>query len=91
MRQIPEVGDVVKFKKVVWLNASGGTAMDLRGALSFSAKITKAWHDDETGWRYWATLLEPVEAWDVFSGTERLELGRTVFVGEFDMATAERA
>lgn len=87
---IPEVGDVVRFKNVCWINGSGGTSYDGRGVLSFRARVTKAWEDEETGWRFWAALEEDVEAIDDFSGKALLRKGAVVFVGQFDMVKEGR-
>lgn len=82
---VPEVGDVVRFKNVCWINSVGETSHDWRGVLSFRARVTKAWEDEETGWRFWAALDEDVKAVDEFSGKSLLLKGMTVFVGQFDV------
>lgn len=79
-----KIGDLVEFQSACWENSEGGTSADLRGKLRFRAKITKAWDDYETGWRYHAELQEDVEVEDDFTGPEILKKGAIVYVGQFD-------
>ncbi len=82
---IPEVGDTVTFHSLAWINPRGVPAMDKRRVLSFKATVTKAWEDEETGWRYWAKLKKGVDVVDTFSGKATLKKGTTVYVGQYDM------
>jgi len=62
MIQILEVGDIVKVKEFSYINKSGGSGKssglyDIKKKYKFplaKVKIVKAWHDYETGWRFWA-------------------------------------
>lgn len=64
MINIPEVGDVVNVKSFGFTNKQGGTGLsdwqhDERFVEVARVEITKAWHDYECGWRYWAKPLSP--------------------------------
>ena len=86
---ILEVGDVGTFKSLTWINSSGGTSADHRGTLSFKAKVTKAWEDDETGWRYHALLEADLDVVDDFEKkTTHLKAGTKVYVGQLDSVKA---
>ena len=54
---IPEVDDRVKIKGYCYSNKHGGT--EIVEDEIIECTITKAWHDYECGWRYWATPSDP--------------------------------
>lgn len=97
MIHTPEAGDTVTFYSLAWTNARGGTSMSQRsrnrkgGGLSARATITKAWHDYETGWRYFASLTEDTAVVDSFTKkATTLKKGTRVYVSEFDVKATPR-
>lgn len=69
MRVIAEVGDTVFLSGYCYSNKHGGT--EVVDNESIGAVVTKAWYDEETGYRYWGK-----------DGN-----GRRIYFSEFDVVS----
>jgi hypothetical protein len=86
MKRIYEVGDTISFSEFAFTNKSGGTGLsnwnwNEKFTGDASGIVTKAWDDDETGWRYHCI---PTSS-DLVAYLKRNASARVVYVSEFDV------
>jgi len=77
MKILATLGDEVVALGYCYSNLNGGT--EIVDNVRIRAKITKAWHDYETGWRYHATPINR----DIKAQGKSME--NRIFIGEFQI------